>query len=238
MALIERTETPTPTRPTSWSGRRPRRNGSGRRSTSQPETASLIGEWPQTSGGTGATQGPALFEPGVKSDETEAAEGRKLLFADARVAFLLLNEARYRTLERLFGVGKDQANAATLVVGLVLADALREQAARMLRGPALPSFGDASIGASALRELVYGIAGPSSRDAPLVGTLIAVGVLGHLARPVVGQAVHGIRDSSQRFHGAFNHRYGHLVGTGRLPLDRARSFLGGQARHQPSHTTA
>jgi hypothetical protein len=217
MALSERTKTPTPTRPASWSGRRPRRTGSGRRSTPQPETASLIGEWPQTSGRTGATRGPALLEPDVKSDETEAADGRKLLFGDARVAFLLLNEARYRTLERLFGVGKDQANAATLVVGLVLADALREPAARMLRGPGFPSFGDASIGASALREVVYGIAGPSSRDAPLVGTLIAVGVFGHLARPLVGQAVHGIRDSSRRFHAAFNHRYGHLAGTWRAP---------------------
>jgi hypothetical protein len=219
VALVERTGTPIPTRAPK-SRRRARATSLARRSISLGEGERSKPEPPPTADG--ATPGRAAVQPGVGFDDTEDRGGAKLLLTDARVAFLLLNHARYRMIERLFGVSKDQANAATLIAGLVVAEALHEKGKRMLAGPALPSAGDTALGTSALRVVVHGIAGPSSQDIPLVGTLIAIAALGRVARPAVGRTLHGVRVSSQRIHVAFGHRYGHLIGDGRRPLYRAR----------------
>jgi len=148
--------------------------------------------------------------------------GGRLLLTDMRVAWLLLNEARYRAIERLFGLPRDQANLATLIALLVLAQAVHEKAAPVLRAPPAPSAADAALGAAALRELFYDVAGPSSRETPLFATLVTIAVLGGLARPVVRASVHAIRGSSHASVARFRHRYGYVVDPGQWRARRAQ----------------
>ena len=159
---------------------------------------------------------------GVRLKSAKAFRGRRLLASDLRVAFLLANEARYRTVERLLGVPRDQANFVTVIGLLVLADAVHEHAARALSAPGGPAPADAVLGSLTLRELLYGLGGPSSRDTPLFGTLITIGVIGGLIRPAVGKSIHGIRSSSQRMQVAFHQRYGHLIGSSQSDASSAR----------------
>ena len=152
-----------------------------------------------------------------------APGGARLLLTDTRVALLLLNEARYRTMEQAFGLTKEQVNAATLIGALGVAAALQARWRRMMEGPLLPPLPDLALGITTFRESVYAVVGPSAADIPLLGTLIAIGVIGSLGRPIVVRGVHGVRTSSHRAHSAFQHRYGHMVGHGRRHLERVRS---------------
>ena len=138
-----------------------------------------------------------------------------LLLGDATGAFLLANEARYRTLERAFGIRREDANLATVIGLLLLANAVYERAHRPQAPKPPTAVANLAIGVGALRESIYGVAGPASRDTPLGGTLIAVAVLGGLARQPVGRSLHGIRASSRRLKDAFRGRYGHVVKVGR-----------------------
>jgi hypothetical protein len=152
----------------------------------------------------------------------EGLGGAKLLINDMRIGFLVLNEARYRTLERWLGVPREQANLVTAIGLLALADALHEHAQRMANAPEAPTVADAVLGATTLRELLYGVGGPTSRETPLFGTLITIGVIGGLARPVVGRSIGGIKASSHQLRKLFNDRYGQLVGSGRRVVSELR----------------
>lgn len=164
-------------------------------------------------------------------EEAEGTGGIRLLLADVRVAGMVLNEARYRTLERLLGVPRDQANLATAVVVLMLADVAHEKGKRLLRGPRLPSVGDSALGVAIVREGVAGVIGPSARDAPLATTLVTVAVAAGIARPYVREAAHRVHTSSHRMRVAFHHRYGHLQHHGRRYVRRVRSLRpAGQTR--------
>jgi len=138
-----------------------------------------------------------------------------LLLGDAAGLFLLANEARYRALERTLGIRREDANMATAIGLLLLANSVYERARRPSVPGASNTIADVAIGVGALRESIYGVAGPATRDTPLGGTLIALAVLGGLARQPVTQAVRGIRGSSRRLTHAFRGRYGHLVNVGR-----------------------
>ena len=137
--------------------------------------------------------------------------GARLLVSDVRVALLLLDEARHRAVKRLFGVSRDQSWAVTLIALAALAQAAHEKSDQMLRGPGGPTRADVALGAAALRELLAWIPGPSSRDTPLVGTLVMIAVVGAGVRPGLSRTAHGIRTSSHRARQSFNHRYGHLL---------------------------
>jgi hypothetical protein len=145
---------------------------------------------------------------------TPAAGGTRMLLVDLRGGLLLLNEARCRSVERIFGVRRDQVNLTTLVALLVAAEQLRRRAER-IKPQRRVSVADYAIGAGALRESIYGVAGPASRDTPLAGTLIVLAVLGGLVRPPVIRSLHGMKASSRRAHTMFLGRYGHLVGHNR-----------------------
>lgn len=142
------------------------------------------------------------------------AGGTKMLLVDLRGALLVLNEARCRTVERVFGVRRDQVNLTTVIALLLVAEQARRRAER-LKPPRRASVADVAIGVGALRESVYGVAGPASRDTPLAGSLIAIAVLGGLVRPPVVRSIHGMRASSRRMHTIFLGRYGHLIGRSR-----------------------
>lgn len=161
---------------------------------------------------------PAPTAPPVQQASTaaeprrpEAADGTAMLLVDTRAALMLLNEARYRTIEGVFGVPRDQVNLTTVILALVLADSIHTRTQK-LKPPRRPTVADAAIGVGALRESIYGVAGPASRDTPLVGSLIALAILGGLVRPPVVRSIHGMKTSSRRMHTMFLGRYGHLVG--------------------------
>ena len=154
--------------------------------------------------------------------------GARLLVSDVRVALLLLDEARHRVVERLFGVSRDQSWPVTLIALALVAHAAHEKSDQMLRGPGGPTRSDVALGVATARELIVGISGPSSRDTPLVGTLMTVAVVGALVRPGLSRAVHGISASSRRARHSFNHRYGHL-----LPTFAVGKQLVGRPRRPP-----
>ena len=146
---------------------------------------------------------------GIALSRIEELGGASLLRSDLRVALLLANEARYRTIERVFGVPRDQANLVTLIGAVTLAAAVHDKVKLMITGPGGPTRGEALIGANALKDLVYAIGGPSARDTPLLGTLVATAVIGGLARPAVRGSVKEIKAFSHGIKGSFGHRYGH-----------------------------
>jgi hypothetical protein len=140
-----------------------------------------------------------------------APGGTRMLEVDLWGTLMLLNEARYRTIERTFGVPRDQVNMTTAILALVVAEAIHTQAVKV-RPSRRPTVADASIGLGVLRESIYSVAGPASRDTPLVGSLIALAILGGLVRPPVARSIRGMKASSRRMHTMFLGRYGHLVG--------------------------
>jgi hypothetical protein len=140
--------------------------------------------------------------------------GTKMLLVDLRGGMLLLNEARCRTVERMFGVPRDQVNLTTVIALLLVAEQLHRRAER-LKPARRASVADFAIGGGAIRESIYGVAGPASRDTPLAGTLIVIAVLGGLVRPPLVRSFHGMKASSRRLHTMFLGRYGHLIGHSR-----------------------
>jgi hypothetical protein len=150
-----------------------------------PVTSPPLGSWPRDRAMNGrANGGPSVTQPqlaGRTAGATGAGEphvtledagGARLLVSDVRVALLLLDEARYRVVNRLFGVERDQSWLVTLIALAVLAQAAHEKSDQMLKGPGGPTRTDMAFGAVGLRELVARISGPPSQDTPLVATLV------------------------------------------------------------------
>jgi hypothetical protein len=140
--------------------------------------------------------------------------GARLLINDVSVAYLLLNDARYRAVARLFGVTKDKSLLVTVVGIGTLAVALHDKAARMRPAPSAPSLGDTVIAAGVLRASARGIAGAWVKDTPGFNSLIAIALLGSLARPVLRVSFRDMRASSHRARVVFDNRYGHLIRRG------------------------
>jgi hypothetical protein len=134
---------------------------------------------------------------------------------------MLLNEARYRTIERVLGIPRDQANLATLIAVLLIADQVRERTRRVLTAPGAPSTGDVLLGAGVLRGVSAAVAGPGASDSPLFGTVITIALLGGPSRRVLIRSLRGIKSSSGRATVGFRRRYGYLVDPGHLRHRRA-----------------
>jgi len=149
-----------------------------------------------------------------RSRTAEPAGSARLLLGDATGAFLLANEARYRALEA-FGIRRQDANLATTMGLLMLANAVYERAHRPSPPKPPTAVANLTIGVGVLRETISGVAGPASQDTPLGSTLIGLAVLGGLARPPLRRGVREIKASSRRLKNAFRGRYGHLVKVGR-----------------------
>jgi len=147
---------------------------------------------------------------GASGAGAKGSSGTALLLGDAAGAVLLANEARYRTLEWI-GIRREDANMATAIGLLMAANAVYERAHRPKPPKPDTAIADLAIGVGALRETIYGVAGPASRDTPLGGTLIALAVLGGLARPPMKSGVLQLKVSSRRMVQTFRGRYGHLV---------------------------
>jgi hypothetical protein len=176
----------------------------------------------------GAPAAPPVQAAGAATDSPAAAahvrapgrkqkppSGRALFLGDAAGAFLLANEARYRTLERAFGIRREDANLATTMGLLTLANAIYERAHRPQAPKPQTAVANFTIGMGVLRESIYGVAGPAAADAPLAGTLIALAVLAGLVRQPAARGIRGAKTASTRLKSTFRGRYGHVVKVGR-----------------------
>jgi hypothetical protein len=194
--------------------RRLRRTAPGDGTLVPPDVPSVPGDVPPVAPPPQSASSAATRTPGREPDG-----GRELFLIDMGAGFALANEARHRTLERVFGIQRADANLLTAILGLMVANSVYEKASAA-KPPKPPSIPNWAIGVGALRETIYGVAGPASRDTPLGGTLIALAVLVGLTREPVTRSLHGARTSSRRMYAGFRGRYGHLIPRGveeRLP---------------------
>lgn len=145
--------------------------------------------------------------------------GARLLLTDLQVLFLLLNEARHRTLGRVFGSSREESNLVTWVLlGMVLVST-HAKVQTLKEPPSREALTNLGLATAVAGELLGELAGPAANDTPLFGELMLLAALGTLARP----AVRAVRDWHPVHRGMvhFHHRYGHL-----LPTRRARLSAG------------
>jgi hypothetical protein len=170
---------------------------------------------------TGATNVPPTPIPPPTSshhaaDDREAARevlfgGARLLVADMRVVFLLLNHARGRVITRLFWVSGPGSGLVTILALALAAQTAQRKVARALAAPGAPELGPTALGAAVLSESARRIAGPGVGEFPFFGPLILFALVGHALRPVLRSTVHGARTSARRAHTGLDHRYGHII---------------------------
>jgi hypothetical protein len=150
------------------------------------------------------------------ADVREAAReeflgGARLIVADMRVVYLLLNQGRARAITRLFGISGPGSGLVTILALALAAQTAQRKVARVLNAPGAPELGQAALGASALTESARWIAGPGVGEFPLFGPLILLALVGHALRPALRSTVHGARTSVHRAHTGLDHRYGHII---------------------------
>lgn len=143
--------------------------------------------------------------------------GARLLISDLTVAYLLVNEARGRVVQRLFGVPKDNSALVTVVALAVLAEAIHENARKALKGPAAPSQGDSLLGFAIVNEVLRGIAGAGSGDSQFFGPLVTFALVSASIGPAVRASLRGLKTA----RADFDHRYGHLIRRNRHALSSA-----------------
>lgn len=124
------------------------------------------------------------------------ASGARLLFGDAILAFLLLNEARRRIVGAVLGVAEDNTGLVTIFALGAVAEMLSDKAPPVRRPPP-PSIADTAIGVGALNEMAYRIAGDWSRRTPFFGALVAFAMLEKSFRPMLRGSLRGVRGSSR-----------------------------------------
>jgi hypothetical protein len=152
--------------------------------------------------------------------------GARLLAADARVVYLLADDARRRAIERVFGIPRDEKSGLlTLFALAALGSALQS---RVPGRPSRPGLSGVMFGFGAVAEAAYDIAGPSSRESPYFGTLLAFALAGAATRVAVRKTAHGVRGVSHEAYREFHHRYGHLIR--RNPRRRAEPEPGPRER--------
>jgi hypothetical protein len=126
-----------------------------------------------------------------------AGIGAARVFAsDAQIGLIALNQMRLIGLRRVFGATPEQANALTFVLMLMAAEGTLRGASRVAR--ARPKAGDAAMGGFVMREAALSVAGPATRDFPLLGTLLAGAMIAGIALPEIRRAAHGLRMAEHR----------------------------------------
>jgi hypothetical protein len=120
---------------------------------------------------------------------------------------LLIDEARVRSLARLFGVGRQKSWLASAVAIGALAEALHEGAAHVFRLHGSPAA-DTMIGATVAKETIRGIAGARAKDTRFLATLVVFAVVAKSAGPAMEASVRGLETQAHRLRVAFGRRYG------------------------------
>jgi hypothetical protein len=135
--------------------------------------------------------------------EASAGFGTSQLFlTDSRLVLAVLNHLRYEALNRAFGVSREQANVVTAVLLLGVADGAYEATRRVTGMRPQVSGADAALGAVALRDAALGVAGPTVREVPGLGALVAFAILGGLAAPGLRRTAQRLRATEQRLRSA------------------------------------
>src|SRR3954451_6878670 len=147
--------------------------------------------------------------------ESEFGAGR-LLLTDSRIAFAVLNHARYFALNRMFGTSREQANVLTAVLVVTAAGAVYESGQRMLHAPLRVSGADLAMGGFVLREGAIGVVGPAYRSVPGLGALVAFALVGRLAVPRLRRATRDLRAAEVRVRAR---RISRFVAAGRASRD-------------------
>jgi hypothetical protein len=155
------------------------------------------------------------------SPELAEAPGANLLLSDLRVAYLLLNELRYRSVGRVFGLSRDQANVLTAVILLMLAQAVHDNTVRLLGAPGAPSAHGTLLSAAGVSGALSSVAGAPASAVPGAGALLGIAVLGAAMVPAA-RSLHALRTESHRLTTAFHHRYGYLIDPGHWRQRQAR----------------
>jgi hypothetical protein len=125
----------------------------------------------------------------MSADMTPGAT--RLLFGDALIGVLLVNEVRHRIVQAVFGVPRESSNHMSMVAAGLLADGAGAQAAKLLAVPALPSIAVVALGGAAAGETIRTLAGPWSRAVPGAVGLIGVAVVGKSFVPMLRDSVYG-----------------------------------------------
>jgi hypothetical protein len=158
-----------------------------------------------------------VSQPDAIPLRASGVSGGRLLATDLRIATLMLNDARYRLAQRVFAIERNQVNMVSLIALLVMAERAQATTSK-LRARRGPTLAENFMGFGIVREAVCGVAGPGARDTPLLGTLLAIAVIGATAR----SGLHGIRGSGHSADVAFHHRYGYLIDPGHWRRRRAQ----------------
>lgn len=137
-----------------------------------------------------------------------------------------MDDARRRAIERVFGIPRDEKSG--LLTLFALAAVISAMQSRAPSRPARPGVSSTAFGFGILLESAYDLAGPSGRESPVLGTLLAFALVGAGARLAVRKTVHGARGVSHQAYAEFHHRYGHLIR--RNPLRRGRAEPGSRER--------
>jgi hypothetical protein len=140
----------------------------------------------------------------------ENSGGAHLLTSDLRVAYLLIDEARYRSVARLLGVDREGSSLVTIVALGLLATAARNAARKLVGVPDSASAADPAIAVAVAREAVRGLGGAALAGAPYFATLVVLAVARSSLRPALGASSRGVRSASHWARTGFDHRYGHL----------------------------
>jgi len=140
----------------------------------------------------------------------------RLFLIDSRIAFAVLNHARYFALNRMFGTSREQANVLTAVLAVTAAGAAYESGHRMLRAPLRVSGADLAMGGFVVREAALGVVGPGYRNVPGLGALVAFGVIGSLGVPRLRRAARQLRAAEERVRAQ---RMSRFDAVGRAPRD-------------------
>lgn len=117
----------------------------------------------------------------------------ELFLADSRLAFVALNEARYRVLRRVFGVSRAQANLLTFVLALNASHAAAVTAEKVVTAPFRVAKVDVVISGFTMREAAVGAAGPRAAAVSPFATLLLIAVAGGMALPTLRRAAHQAR---------------------------------------------
>jgi hypothetical protein len=153
---------------------------------------------------------PEPAQIAVKGDSLADYDGLRLLLSDMRLVGKLANEARFRSLDRLFGISRQDSALVTLVALGTLGAAGGRAWTKFMRGPPLPELGDTLMAVGGVQSLFSGVAGELARDSPSLPALIAFSVVATSVRPVLGRSWRTAHAATHAARMGFDHRYGHI----------------------------
>ena len=135
---------------------------------------------------------------GRPASRSDFGAGR-LFLADSRLAFGMVNHARYQALNRVFGAEREEANLLTFVLLVSAGPPIAGVLWRTVRAPLAVATGlNAAVGGFALRAATRGIVGPSASEVPNAAALLALAAVGGLAIPQLRRGMRGVRAAEHR----------------------------------------